>query len=238
MSVVFFCTESWDKKRKQSNEWVVLPKFSSVSVRVLGNFPLSTIQLFSVLCLTALSLYNTPLHTHCYTLPTTWYLLVPLIRSKMSDSETQGGNRPFFFLLFAYHHPLLFLQDPVPSTEKSEESSSQESERQTVFSILQANPAYSEGSRPPSPLRIKTDSDLFFFFVVSKFVHWRDPIRTGLFFGIFNCFYLLLTWRDYTVVSLLSYMGLALLLVCFAYSNFVVLKAKWIQGKQAENPFS
>lgn len=108
------------------------------------------------------------------------------------------------------------LQPQEEQVSTSEVAPSSTTERKTVYSILKANPAYNE---------------------VSKFVHWRDPIRTGLFFGIFNCFYLLLTWREYTVVSLLSYMALALLLVCFAYANFVVLKAKWIQGKQVENPF-
>lgn len=101
---------------------------------------------------------------------------------------------------------------PQPVAETSQTTP----QKKSVIAILKENPAYND---------------------LSKFVHWRDPIRTGLFFGIFNFFYLLLTWREYTVVSLLSYMSLAMLLVCFAYANFVVLKAKWIQGKNAENPF-
>jgi len=71
----------------------------------------------------------------------------------------------------------------------------------------------------------------------SKIVHWRDPVKSGLIFGIINFFYFLITWGDYTIVTLLSYLVLALLAVCFAYSNFVVLRAQWLQGKKVQNPF-
>jgi len=66
---------------------------------------------------------------------------------------------------------------------------------------------------------------------------WEDPIRSGLIFGSFNLFYFLLTFGDYTVLTLVSYLHLTLLLVCFGYVNYVVLKASWVAGKKVENPF-
>jgi len=72
---------------------------------------------------------------------------------------------------------------------------------------------------------------------VFQILHWKDPVRSGLLFGVINTFYLLLEYFDYTVVTLVSYLALALALVCFSYANFVVLKAKWLQGKDVENPF-
>ncbi len=80
---------------------------------------------------------------------------------------------------------------------------------------------------------------LFFLFIalVSQIFHWRDPVKSGLLFGIFNLFFFLLTWGEYTVVTLESYLLLALLSVCLGYANYVVLKAAWIQGKHIENPF-
>jgi len=89
-------------------------------------------------------------------------------------------------------------------------------ERKTCMTILKANPLYSE---------------------VSKIFHWRDPVRSGLLFGIANLFYILLSWGEYSVVTLTSYLLLSLLLVCLGYANYVVFKASWLQGKKVENPF-
>jgi len=89
-------------------------------------------------------------------------------------------------------------------------------ERKTCMTILKANPFYNEAS---------------------KIFHWRDPVRSGLLFGIANLFYILLSWGEYSVVTLTSYLLLSLLLVCFGYANYVVFKASWLQGKKVENPF-
>jgi len=86
----------------------------------------------------------------------------------------------------------------------------------TYVQIIKANPVYSD---------------------VSKILHWRDPVKTGLLFGIFNFFFFLQTWADYSFVTIVSYLLLTLLCICFGYSNYVVLKASWIQGQQVENPF-
>jgi len=40
----------------------------------------------------------------------------------------------------------------------------------------------------------------------SKVVHWRDPVKTGLLFGIFNFFFFLSTFAEY---SLLDYFQLS-----------------------------
>jgi len=67
---------------------------------------------------------------------------------------------------------------------------------------------------------------------------WRDPVKTGLFFGIATCSYILLHWLDYTVLSLFAYLLFALLAVCFAYSSFVVIRGTWLRGApNTENPF-
>jgi len=71
----------------------------------------------------------------------------------------------------------------------------------------------------------------------SKVLHWRDPVKTGLLFGIFNFFFFLYTLADYSMVTIVSYLLLTLLTICFGYSNYVVLKASWLQGKRVENPF-
>jgi len=89
-------------------------------------------------------------------------------------------------------------------------------DKKTYASIIKADPLYSD---------------------VSKIVHWREPIRTGLIFGIFNFFYFLYEFYEYTILTLVAYLALAVTLVSLSYANFVVLKAKWVQGKQVENPF-
>jgi len=86
----------------------------------------------------------------------------------------------------------------------------------SMADIIKANPLYSDAS---------------------KLLHWRDPVKTGLLFGIFNFFYFLSTWGDYSMVTIFSYLFLALLSICIGYSNYVVMKASWLQGKHVENPF-
>jgi len=69
-------------------------------------------------------------------------------------------------------------------------------------------------------------------------LHWRDPIRTGLLFGIFNFAFFLITYGEYSILTLATYCALALLTVAFAYANGSILFAKYIQGLVAENPLS
>eukprot|EP01114_Cavostelium_apophysatum_P024188 TRINITY_DN93_c0_g1_i1.p1 TRINITY_DN93_c0_g1~~TRINITY_DN93_c0_g1_i1.p1 ORF type:complete len:277 (+),score=55.38 TRINITY_DN93_c0_g1_i1:119-949(+) len=73
---------------------------------------------------------------------------------------------------------------------------------------------------------------------VQKILLWRDPVKTGLLFGIFNFFFFLSTWAEYSFVTIVSYLLLTLLCICFGYSNYVVQKATWFQGKRVENPFT
>jgi len=87
----------------------------------------------------------------------------------------------------------------------------------TYVSILKSNPLYSEAS---------------------KVFHWRDPVRTGLLFGIFNFFFFLWTWGEYSFITIVSYLLLTTLSICLGYANYVVLKASWLQGKRVENPFT
>lgn len=76
-----------------------------------------------------------------------------------------------------------------------------------------------------------------FYEGATKILYWREPITTGLLFGIFNFFFFLITWGEYTVLTLISYLLLSLLGVCFGYVNFIVFKASWTQNKKIENPF-
>eukprot|EP01118_Nematostelium_gracile_P007740 TRINITY_DN252_c0_g1_i1.p1 TRINITY_DN252_c0_g1~~TRINITY_DN252_c0_g1_i1.p1 ORF type:complete len:240 (-),score=64.97 TRINITY_DN252_c0_g1_i1:113-832(-) len=73
---------------------------------------------------------------------------------------------------------------------------------------------------------------------VSEIVHWREPIKSGMIFGIINFSYFLYEFYDYTVITLGAYLALALALVCLSYANFVVYYGKFVQKKDnVENPF-
>jgi len=75
----------------------------------------------------------------------------------------------------------------------------------TYWTILKRDPAFEE---------------------VSTIVYWRDPIKSGLIFGIISLSYFLLTWGEYTLVSLVSYLLLSLLAVSFIYVKFNQFKAQ------------
>jgi len=89
-------------------------------------------------------------------------------------------------------------------------------ERKTYFSIARASPIYVDAS---------------------KLFHWRDPIKSGLLFGMLNLFYYELYFEDYTLVTLMSYILLALLVISFGFVQYVVLKARYLQGRNVDNPF-
>jgi len=103
-------------------------------------------------------------------------------------------------------------QEPqeTPVTKKSNEPS------KTFFGILKADPSYPH---------------------LANILLWKDPVKTGLLFGIIVVFYLLNQFYDYTVITLLSYLALSLAVTTLGYANFIVLKAKWLTGKVVENPF-
>jgi len=103
--------------------------------------------------------------------------------------------------------------DSLSSTSKNEEH---KKDLQTVFDIIKKDPVYPD---------------------VVQVVYWRDPIKSGIIFGILNFVYFLLTIAEYSVVTIISYLLLSFLAVAFGYSQYVVLKASWLQGKKVENPF-
>jgi len=90
-------------------------------------------------------------------------------------------------------------------------------ELKKIWNSLRTNPVYPE---------------------ISYLLHWTDPIRTGLLFGIVNLAYFLVTCGEYSVVTLFNYCALALLVSAFAYANGLTLWAKYVQGIPAENPLS
>jgi len=75
-----------------------------------------------------------------------------------------------------------------------------------------------------------------FYPELSYILHWRDPIRTGLLFGIFHFVFFLVSYGEYSILTLASYCALTLLVAAFAYANGSVLFAKYIQGLPAQNP--
>lgn len=101
------------------------------------------------------------------------------------------------------------------------------------------SPTVVQSVPPPEPRKtyIAIAKSSPFYNDCSKIFHWRDPIKSGLLFGILNFFYLLTTWGEYTIVTLISYLLLSLLVVCFGFVNYVVLKGRWIDGKKVDNPF-
>eukprot|EP01111_Echinosteliopsis_oligospora_P005266 TRINITY_DN1852_c0_g2_i1.p1 TRINITY_DN1852_c0_g2~~TRINITY_DN1852_c0_g2_i1.p1 ORF type:complete len:306 (+),score=111.26 TRINITY_DN1852_c0_g2_i1:95-1012(+) len=76
------------------------------------------------------------------------------------------------------------------------------------------------------------------FYDVSKIVHWEDQVRSGLVFGIINFSYFLLSYGNYSVVTLFSYCALALLISAFAYSNGIMMWGRYVQGIPVENPLA
>mmetsp|Transcript_23676 Transcript_23676/g.40742 ORF Transcript_23676/g.40742 Transcript_23676/m.40742 type:complete len:255 (+) Transcript_23676:78-842(+) len=55
---------------------------------------------------------------------------------------------------------------------------------------------------------------------VRDILNWKNPVLSGVIFGIGNFFFYLLLFRGYTVLSLLAYGLLAEVVICFAYVNF------------------
>jgi len=55
-------------------------------------------------------------------------------------------------------------------------------------------------------------------------VYWSDPVRTSLFFIIGNLFFFLITYGEYSIVSLVSSIFLSLLFTSFLYIKIMVIK--------------
>jgi len=75
-----------------------------------------------------------------------------------------------------------------------------------------------------------------FFQQVSALLHWNDPVQSALVFGIGNFFFFLITYGEYSVLTLFSYLAMALIFVCGAYVYGTMLRAHFKKEK-AENPF-
>jgi len=108
-------------------------------------------------------------------------------------------------------------QDKKEEENESEESVEYRGSRRAPFvSAMKASPFWNQ---------------------VSAVLHWHDPVQSALIFGIGNFFFFLITYGEYSVLTLLSYLGLALILVCGAYVNGTLLRAHF-KKETAENPFS
>jgi len=70
---------------------------------------------------------------------------------------------------------------------------------------------------------------------VHRILHWKEPIETGLIFGIINFTVYLLTCGGYSIITLTSYALLSLLLVGGAYVYGTQLKVRF-GGGNYQNP--
>jgi len=101
---------------------------------------------------------------------------------------------------------------PVPSSTEAREVAA----LKNYVRIAKSTPVYSEAS---------------------KVLHWRDPVKSGLLFGIVNFLFFLYAIFDYSLLTITAYVLLTLLTIAVGYANYVVLKAQWLQGQRVENPF-
>eukprot|EP01121_Diplochlamys_sp_Union-15-3_P013617 TRINITY_DN4256_c0_g1_i4.p1 TRINITY_DN4256_c0_g1~~TRINITY_DN4256_c0_g1_i4.p1 ORF type:complete len:176 (-),score=19.66 TRINITY_DN4256_c0_g1_i4:259-786(-) len=65
------------------------------------------------------------------------------------------------------------------------------------------------------------------FDAVGQVFLWKNPVKSGLFFGIGTFFVFLITIGEYTTLTLVSYLLLSLMSVCFVFSTFQT----WKTGK-------
>eukprot|EP01087_Luapelamoeba_hula_P009852 TRINITY_DN2577_c0_g1_i1.p1 TRINITY_DN2577_c0_g1~~TRINITY_DN2577_c0_g1_i1.p1 ORF type:complete len:247 (+),score=52.58 TRINITY_DN2577_c0_g1_i1:41-742(+) len=72
---------------------------------------------------------------------------------------------------------------------------------------------------------------------IVSIVQWNDPVQTGLLFAIGNLFFFLITFGEYSLLTILGYLALVLLIVCGVYANGVMLAAHF-KKQPTENPFA
>mmetsp|Transcript_19517 Transcript_19517/g.21703 ORF Transcript_19517/g.21703 Transcript_19517/m.21703 type:complete len:261 (+) Transcript_19517:43-825(+) len=117
--------------------------------------------------------------------------------------------------------------DPVSvSAEKQEDVSDDEAESRTEAD--DGSKATGESLFAPLVSAVKRHPA---YESTLKVLYWEDTVKSGLIFGIGNFFFFLITYGEYTIVTLVSYLLLALLLVCFGYSKFVTFRG-------GQNPFA
>jgi len=68
-------------------------------------------------------------------------------------------------------------------------------------------------------------------------LQWRDPIRTGLIFGIIQFAFYLTFFGGYTITTLYLYSVLSLLIISLVYANGVVIYSRYA-GAPAGNPLT
>jgi len=75
-----------------------------------------------------------------------------------------------------------------------------------------------------------------FYPQISSVLNWNDPVQSALLFAIGNFFFFLITYAEYSVLTLLSYLALALICICGLYANGVMIIAHF-KKERVENPF-
>lgn len=94
-----------------------------------------------------------------------------------------------------------------------------------------SRPSASAAASKPAPSSSSSQGD------VVDLLRWKDVKKSGAVFGTATAFWYAVTFGGFTVVSVLAYVALTVLFVAFAWVQWVMLSAKFIKGKPAENPF-
>ena len=109
-----------------------------------------------------------------------------------------------------------------------------------------ASPASSSSSTPATEEQLAPSGEVNLlaalrgnplFYWGSQIVLWRHPIESGLYCGILNLYFLLLTLGEYSSVTLLAYLLLSFLLLCALYVHSSLFKSVVFENKaSAANP--
>jgi len=128
-------------------------------------------------------------------------------------------------------------EEPEQSSQEEPSQSVPEEKQEETKPVSSASTSSTNLTQDPPKTFLSIAKSSPYYNDLSKLFHWRDPVKSGLLFGILNFFFLLITYGEYTVITLLTYTLLVLLVVCFGFVNYVVLKGRWIDGKKVSNPF-
>jgi len=135
------------------------------------------------------------------------------------------------------------MQEPTVTKTPLESDSEEEKRKEVDADSAPASSSKEEGE--PIPGRKKSKDHIPFITAVksspfypqiSTILHWNDPVQSALLFGIGNFFFFLITFGEYSVLTLLCYLALALICICGAYANGVMLIAHF-KKERVENPF-
>jgi len=77
-----------------------------------------------------------------------------------------------------------------------------------------------------------------FYTPISDILYWKDRTESALVFAMINCFFFLIIWAHYSLITLVSYLLLCFLIFCAGYVNIITLKASLSKQPLPENPLA